>query len=188
MITPYNYSFPIGREFFTLRSTRHIQINCILVSTESTFSNYSTIFLYIIPPAMSFISSPADVSSEFHSDVAQRLVFTDEYPGILDVGFIAPSSSPVNESIQYSRYYHPYANIINREAWAAALTQASERMFTPTGAETAERLGWVLPASQREDECYGWCHTFKRSLPNRVEAELYIHTKFTVEIYHKSSM
>ena len=71
---------------------------------------------------MSFISSPADVSAEFYSDVAQRLVFSDEYPGILDVGFIAPSTSPVNQSIQYSRYYHPNANVINREAWSAALT------------------------------------------------------------------
>ena len=134
---------------------------------------------------MSFIASPVDVSSEFLSNVAQRLVFDDEYPGILDDGFIAPSTSPVNQAIQYSRYYHPHANVINREAWSAALTQALEETFTPTGSETAERLGWVLPASQREDEQYGWCHTFKRSLPNRVEAELFIHTKFTVEIYHK---
>ena len=134
---------------------------------------------------MSFISTASDVSHEYVRDVAHRLVFGDDYPGILDVGFMAPTSSPVNQEIIHSRYHHPYVNFIKREAWRKAMTKAMDRTFYPSGDEMLTRLGWVLPADLWDAEYYGWCHELHTTLQNRVKAELYVHKDYIVEIYHK---
>ena len=131
----------------------------------------------------------ADVSDEFVRDVAHRLVFSDEdYPGVLDVGFLAPASSPVHQETIGSRYHHPNNNKIKREAWRSARYWAIERIFSPTGDEVAVRFGWVLPAHLWNAEYYGWCHVLHRTLPRQLHADLYIHQDFTVEIYHKNRM
>jgi hypothetical protein len=122
----------------------------------------------------------SDISAIFSDeeldwDVTQQLVFEDDPTGILNVGFLAPPTSPVK-----------FKNEMKCIAWASDMLKAIDVLFYPTGEEVPTRLGWISPPLDSWDlERYGWCHEMHRDLPNCKQADLYIHQDFTVEVYSK---